>query len=100
METESKFAEQDPHDSSPQLINGGGDIRYWSDFGRLYYLPRSLQQVPDPPEWESTDPGWIQGHETFMRHNEVNMIVRYQLECIGMDMIGYRTYGWIRSSLC
>ena len=35
-----------------------------------------------------------------MRHNEVNLIVNYQLECIGMDMIGYRAYGWIRSSVC
>lgn len=47
-----------------------GDIRYWSDFDRVYYLPRSLQKMPDPPEWESTDLGWIQGHEMFKRHNK------------------------------
>jgi hypothetical protein len=63
--------ENPPHDSSSRLIQGAGDIRYWSDFGLVYYLPRSLQKLPDPPEWKLTDLGWIQGHEMFTRHNEV-----------------------------
>jgi len=99
-ETGPNLSKEAPYDSSTQLIQGAGDIRYWSDFNRVYYLPRSLQKLPDPPEWESTDPGWIQGQEMFARHNEVNMNTGYQLECIDMEMIGFRTYGWIRSSLC
>lgn len=69
-ETGSNHSEEALHDSTPQLVQGAGDIRYWSDFNRVYYLPRSLQKLPDPSEWELTDPGWIQGQEMFTRHNE------------------------------
>jgi hypothetical protein len=99
MEAGSTLSEEIPHDTNPQL-QGVGDIRYWSDFDRVYYLPRSLQKLPDPPDWESTDLGWIQGHEMFTRYNEVYMNVKYQLACIDVDKIGRRTYGWICSSLC
>lgn len=98
METESVLSEE-AHNLSPQLTQDAGDIRYWSDFDRVYYLPRSLQKLPDPPEWESTDRGWILGHELFTRYNEVKMNVRYQLECIDIDTIGYRTCGRIGSAL-
>lgn len=100
MEAGSTLPEETPLDSSPRLFQGAGDIRYWSDFDRVYYLPRSLQKLPDPPEWKSTDLGWDQGHEMFTRHNEVDMNVGYQMECIDMDVIGRRTCGWICSSLC
>lgn len=75
IEAGSTLSEESPYDSCPRVIQGAGDIRYWSDFGRVYYLPRSLQKLPDPPEWKSTDIGWNQGHEMFARHNEVDMIV-------------------------
>ena len=84
-------SEESPYDSGPRLIQGAGEIRYWSDFDRVYYLPRSLQKLPDPPEWKSTDLGWNQGHEMFTRYNEVDMNIGYQMECIDMDMIGCRT---------
>ena len=100
MEAGSTLSKETPHDSSHRLIQDAGDIRYWSDFDRVYYLPRSLQKLPDPPEWKSTDLGWIQGHEMFTRHNEVNMNAGYQMECIDMDMTGCRTCGWVCSSIC
>ena len=93
-------SEETPDGSSPRLIQGAGDIRYWSDFDRVYYLPRSLQKLSDPPEWKSTDVGWIQGHEMFTRHNEVDMSIGYQMKCIDLEVIGCRTYGWICSPLC
>ncbi|KAF8805003.1 tubulin nucleotide-binding domain-like protein [Phlegmacium glaucopus] len=69
-DTGSNLSEEAPYDSSTQRFQDPGDIRYWSDFNRVYCLPRSLQKMPDPPEWESSDPGWIQGQEMFTRHNE------------------------------
>lgn len=99
-EAGSNLLDETPHDSSLQLVQGAGDVRYWSDFGRVYYLPRSLHKLPDPPEWESTDPGWVQGHEMFTRHNEVDINIGYHLECIDMNLIGCRTHGRICSSLC
>ncbi|KAF8200179.1 mtDNA inheritance protein Dml1 [Pholiota molesta] len=47
-----------------------GSVRYWSDFSRVYYLPRSLQKLPDPPEWEESSLNWTQGQELFKRFNE------------------------------
>ncbi|KAF7290286.1 hypothetical protein MIND_01342600 [Mycena indigotica] len=48
------------------------DIRYWSDFTRPYYVPRTVQKVPDVPEWEkeSARGNWAAGHETFVRYDE------------------------------
>jgi Tubulin domain len=91
IETGSTPSEESPHDSGSQLTQGPGDIRYWSDFDRVYYLPRSLQKLPDPPEWKSTYLGWNQGYELFTRHNEVDMNIGYQMEWIEIDMIGCRT---------
>lgn len=100
IETGSTLSEESPQDSGSHLIQGAGDIRYWSDFDRVYYLPRSLQKLPDPPEWKSTNLGWNEGHEMFTRHNEVYMNVGYQMAWIDMDVIGSRTSWWICSSLC
>jgi hypothetical protein len=47
------------------------DIRYWSDFNRLYYIPRTIQKVPDIPEWEDAEGNWTAGHEMFTRYDEV-----------------------------
>ena len=91
IEAGSTLSEESPDDYAPRPIQGDGDIRYWSDFDRVYYLPRSLQKLPDPPEWKSTDLGWNEGHEMFARYNEVDMNVWYQMECIDMDVIGCRT---------
>ncbi|KAG6907553.1 hypothetical protein DXG01_008539 [Tephrocybe rancida] len=31
------------------------NIRYWSDFNRVYYVPRTVQKIPDPAEWENVE---------------------------------------------
>uniref|UniRef100_A0A8H7XJ48 Tubulin nucleotide-binding domain-like protein n=1 Tax=Psilocybe cubensis TaxID=181762 RepID=A0A8H7XJ48_PSICU len=46
------------------------DFRYWSDYSRVYYLPRTLQKIPDPPEWETTNVDLNHGLEVFTRLNE------------------------------
>ncbi|KAJ7051764.1 Misato segment II tubulin-like domain-containing protein [Mycena amicta] len=48
------------------------DIRFWSDFNRMYYVPRTVQKVPDLPEWEweEGEGNWAVGHETFVRYDE------------------------------
>nr|GAT52710.1 predicted protein [Mycena chlorophos] len=54
--------------SHPQI----GDVRFWSDFNRMYYLPRTVQKVPDVAEWEIEHgaANWALGHETFLRYDE------------------------------
>ncbi|KAJ7205182.1 mtDNA inheritance protein Dml1 [Mycena pura] len=46
------------------------DIFFWSDFNRLYYLPRTVQKIPDKSEWEDVEGNWAVGHETFARYDE------------------------------
>ncbi|KAJ7776805.1 mtDNA inheritance protein Dml1 [Mycena maculata] len=46
------------------------DVRYWSDFNRLFYVPRTVQKIPDVPEWEDAEGNWTAGHETFTRFDE------------------------------
>ncbi len=50
-----------------------GDIRYWSDFGHAYYLPRSIQRMPSPPAREAFEGHWAQSRDLFRRYNEVNV---------------------------
>ncbi|KAJ3509360.1 hypothetical protein NLJ89_g5262 [Agrocybe chaxingu] len=46
------------------------DVRYWSDFGQLSYLPRSLQRIPDSLVWGNGNVNWNDGPEFFSRFNE------------------------------
>jgi Tubulin domain len=48
------------------------DVRYWSDFNRVHYLPRSIHKLPDLADWEAEGGDWQGGKETFLRHNAVS----------------------------
>ncbi|KZT69422.1 tubulin nucleotide-binding domain-like protein [Daedalea quercina L-15889] len=45
------------------------DVRFWSDYSRVFLHPRSSQRLPDTPDWESTEGNWLWSKETFERHN-------------------------------
>lgn len=60
------------HLSSAEAEELGENIRYWSDFSRVYYLPRSLQKLPDPPSWEETCVNWKEGQDIFNSYNKVS----------------------------
>ncbi|KAE9407478.1 tubulin nucleotide-binding domain-like protein [Gymnopus androsaceus JB14] len=45
-------------------------VRYWSDFNRVFYIPRTAQMLPDVPEWQTTEGDWALGQETFKRFND------------------------------
>lgn len=49
------------------------DIRYWSDFSRVYYLPRSLHQLPDVLDFENSDEDWSEGKTMFERYDAVSL---------------------------
>ncbi|KAJ3824552.1 Misato segment II tubulin-like domain-containing protein [Lentinula raphanica] len=46
------------------------NIRYWSDFNRVFYVPRTIQMLPDVPDWQETQGDWLVGQEMFQRYNE------------------------------
>jgi len=49
------------------------EIRYWSDFNRVSYNPRTMQQIPDPADWENVDGEWNLGQQSFIRYNGVRI---------------------------
>lgn len=75
MEEESEV------DNTPDEIpcSKNEEIRYWSDFNRVYYVPRTVQKIPDVADWENTEGDWNLGQETFERYNEASVGFRHQL---------------------
>lgn len=55
------------------------DIRYWSDFSRVFYSPRSIQPVPDPVYGELECGDWGGGSRLFSRYNEVSSITSFYI---------------------
>ncbi|KAF7976565.1 hypothetical protein HWV62_6233 [Athelia sp. TMB] len=45
-------------------------VRYWSDFNRLYYPPKTVQKLPDVADWEDKEGDWEDGRALFRRFDE------------------------------
>jgi hypothetical protein len=72
--------EEDPAEAPPDPKGnvvvpplGASDVRYWSDYNRVYYLPRSMHKLPDLADWEAEEGDWQGGKETFFRYNVVGL---------------------------
>ncbi|GLB45716.1 putative tubulin domain containing protein [Lyophyllum shimeji] len=64
-------AEEEEDDEKIDDTDGSReDVRYWSDFNRLYYIPRTVQPLPDPAEWENPEGDWNLGQSLFSRYDE------------------------------
>lgn len=50
-------------------------VRFWSDYNRVYHLPRSLHPLPAPPnfydETKPKTPMWEEGRDAFIRKDSV-----------------------------
>ncbi|KZP14004.1 tubulin nucleotide-binding domain-like protein [Athelia psychrophila] len=67
----STYHEQIDHENDTD----GGEpnepaVRYWSDFNRLYYTPKTVQKLPDVADWENKDGDWEDGNALFRRFDE------------------------------
>ena len=47
-------------------------IRYWSDYSRVFFHPRSIHRLPDLPEWGDMDGDWAAGVETWQKYDDVS----------------------------
>ncbi|PFH48792.1 hypothetical protein AMATHDRAFT_64624 [Amanita thiersii Skay4041] len=56
--------------NSRRLLQNSNEIRYWSDFNRVFYVPRSIQALPDPTYGEVVSGNWDGGMDLFARFNE------------------------------
>ncbi|KAI0789218.1 Misato segment II tubulin-like domain-containing protein [Abortiporus biennis] len=48
----------------------GGQVRFWSDYTRVFFHPRTCQRLPDLVDYESAEGDWILGRDTFTRYDE------------------------------
>ena len=72
---ESPFhASYDGEDGKPSAQSAA--VRYWSDYAKLYLLPRSLHQLPDHPTRETAQSSWTTSQNEFNSFNEVSVLVR------------------------
>ena len=55
-------------------------IRYWADYTRVSFHPRSIQRLPDLPDWEVLEGDWVKGKEEFERLEEVRFIWSLSVE--------------------
>ena len=69
LEEELLFASsngQDPDSTQPDpFAVEESTVRYWSDYNRVDYHPRSIQKLPDLPDWDLGMRDWVAGRETF-----------------------------------
>ena len=49
------------------------EVRYWSDFSHVYYLPRSVHRVSQPINGGADD--WKQSQDQFRQYNEVSLFI-------------------------
>ena len=64
-----------PNDPAPQptqpdpFIVDESTVRYWSDYNRVDYHPRSIQRIPDLPDLDLGMGDWVAGKEAFDKYN-------------------------------
>jgi hypothetical protein len=47
------------------------DSRYWSDFSRVYYAPKSFQRLPTVADWDLATNDWASGRDLFSKFDAV-----------------------------
>ena len=74
--------DQNPIQSDLFLVDES-TVRYWSDYNRVDYHPRSIQKLPDLFDWDSGMGDWSAGKEMFDQvNNKVNV---YRRDCVFMS---------------
>jgi hypothetical protein len=72
--------EEEQHYQDPENFRGpdfvvsefSQDIKYWSDFSRVYYSQRNLQ-ILDEDASRQDDGSWLSGQEMFQRYDDASM---------------------------
>ncbi|KAI0651282.1 tubulin nucleotide-binding domain-like protein [Trametes meyenii] len=50
-------------------------IRFWSDYSRVYYHPRTTQKLSDLTEWEQSEGEWNASKDAFQKHEHDHEIM-------------------------
>ena len=68
LEEELLFTSPNELNPDPLAVDES-TVRYWSDYNRVDYHPRSIQKLPDLSDWDLGMGDWAGGKETFDRYN-------------------------------
>lgn len=73
LELESEDVDDAQHDVQKDIVEShdSSDIRFWSDYSRVYYHPGSLHKLAEPPDWQDTKGDWNYGQELFRGYDQV-----------------------------
>ena len=82
--------EPDPTQPDPFVVEES-TVRYWSDYNRVDYHPRSIQKLPDLPDWDLGIGDWVAGKETF---EEYDNRVSFPLGWRGRGVLCFVFLGW------
>ncbi|KAH9042722.1 tubulin nucleotide-binding domain-like protein [Lactarius pseudohatsudake] len=75
IEEDVAVAPPDPQRSTVVPPLCASDVRYWSDYDRVYHLPRSIHKLPDLADWEAAEGDWRAGKEAFLRYDLDNSVM-------------------------
>lgn len=93
----------DPEPTQPDpFVVDESTVRYWSDYNRVDYHPRSIQKLPDLPDWGLGTEDWVTGKETFEKcNNQVNSTLEIVVVASYPSVLG-RTFidGRFREAFC
>ena len=76
FEASEDLEDKDTDDPDALAHVDADKIRYWADYSRIYLHPRSIQRLPDLPDWEASEGDWAKGLEEFNRLEEVQSVTK------------------------
>ena len=62
---------EDDADEDHAFVAESHQIRFWSDYSRVYLHPRTTHRLPDLADWEAADGDWLKSREAFQQYNAV-----------------------------
>ncbi|OSD03670.1 tubulin nucleotide-binding domain-like protein [Trametes coccinea BRFM310] len=76
-----ELAESDEHQGNKQtpVTVDASNVRFWSDYSRVYYHPRSIQKLPDLADWERSEGEWQSSREAFANHEHDREIMENEV---------------------
>ncbi|KAI0759132.1 tubulin nucleotide-binding domain-like protein [Fomes fomentarius] len=82
IEYQRRLEEGEPREDNKgdaEHTTEASNIRFWSDYNRVYFHPRTLQKLPDLADWETPNGDWSATRETFLKHEAEHELVENEV---------------------
>ncbi|PSR73010.1 hypothetical protein PHLCEN_2v11114 [Hermanssonia centrifuga] len=70
LDAEEEALNEKDRDAEDPIQADDSKIRFWSDYNRVYFHPRTIHSLPDLSDWENAEGDWALGRDTFHKFNE------------------------------